>query len=119
MNAQHFRSTSWRYTSLEVNSLERLHALSLHALRCRAFNSCLTVLLSLEGLVGALELPFCCSFIRICRRVQALLAPVEVYWLRGMFYLLLAGVLTLYQFAIQHLDLWVLPPSCGLLVGGS
>ena len=55
---------------------------------------------------------------QVCALLVALLAGVLLEVVPVV--LLLAGVLILVnQVATQHLDLWVLLPSCGLLVGGS
>ena len=71
------------------------------------------------GLLSAVELPFCCSFSGVCRRVQGCLAPVEVYWLRGAFYLLLSSVLIVVNVLVtKRLDLWLALSTCALLVVG-
>ena len=71
-------------------------------------------------LMSAIELPFCCGFIGPCRRIQGCLRPIEIYWLRGTVYVLLAGVLTLVNiFITAHLDISLTLASCALLVVGT
>jgi hypothetical protein len=71
------------------------------------------------GLVSALELPFCCSFTPICRKVQAVLSPLEIYWARGVFYICLAATLILVNRFVTHaVDIWCWLLACGLLVVG-
>lgn len=61
---QYIPSISRRYMSLEVNLCSRVCT----ALQC--WPACVVNTTALKGLVSALELPFCCSFIRVCRKVQ-------------------------------------------------
>mmetsp|Transcript_71315 Transcript_71315/g.190415 ORF Transcript_71315/g.190415 Transcript_71315/m.190415 type:complete len:144 (-) Transcript_71315:301-732(-) len=42
--------------------------------------------------VGILELPFCCTFMPMCQKISTYLTFFEVYWIRGVLYVIL-GVL--------------------------
>mmetsp|Transcript_87781 Transcript_87781/g.142105 ORF Transcript_87781/g.142105 Transcript_87781/m.142105 type:complete len:205 (-) Transcript_87781:508-1122(-) len=71
------------------------------------------------GLVSAIELPFCCSFLPICRKVQVCLAPVEIYWLRGSFYIILSAILIIVnRSATKAVDIWSWLSASALLVVG-
>ena len=46
-------------------------------------------------LVGFIELPFCCWCIPQCKTLSDILAPLKVYWMRGVGYIALAALLVL------------------------
>jgi len=37
-------------------------------------------------LVGILELPFCCTCLPICQKIQGYMTLFEIYWIRGLLY---------------------------------
>jgi len=38
-------------------------------------------------LVGILELPFCCTCLPICQKIQTYMTLFEIYWIRGVLYI--------------------------------
>ena len=50
-------------------------------------------------LVGIIELPFCCTFLPICKKIASCMSCFEVYWFRGFLYILFgAGFLVIFHY---------------------
>ena len=57
-------------------------------------------------LVGILELPFCCTFLPICKKISSCMSWFEVYWFRGLLYVLFgAGFVVVFHFMGGFLNL--------------
>mmetsp|Transcript_57784 Transcript_57784/g.118257 ORF Transcript_57784/g.118257 Transcript_57784/m.118257 type:complete len:208 (+) Transcript_57784:286-909(+) len=68
--------------------------------------------------MGVIELPFCCTSLRVCRRMQPVLAPFETYWLRSLLYLCFAiciGLVNWYLDKGKNVTSWVFSVLLGLL----
>lgn len=57
-------------------------------------------LIIIACLIGILELPFCCTCLDVCRKIQPYMRMFEVYWIRGCFYIAL-GILTFAIFGLM------------------
>ena len=51
--------------------------------------------MAIGSILGTLELPFCFTSLTFCKKMQGHVSIFEVYWLRGVFYIIIGVVLGL------------------------
>eukprot|EP00291_Cryptomonas_curvata_P020508 CAMPEP_0172158012 /NCGR_PEP_ID=MMETSP1050-20130122/4130_1 /TAXON_ID=233186 /ORGANISM="Cryptomonas curvata, Strain CCAP979/52" /LENGTH=173 /DNA_ID=CAMNT_0012827345 /DNA_START=44 /DNA_END=565 /DNA_ORIENTATION=+ len=103
---QKFRDGQFRTTARWIGVLNVFLSIGLTLMLLSTMIPSALYCLIVGVLVGIIELPFCCTFLPICKKISSYMTFFEIYWIRGLLYILLGcGYLVTFHFMGGFLNL--------------